>query len=172
MDVCVKCPTVCTEHFILRLVRVEDAQELFICYHDKAAVARMNDDNCDFGFYADTPEDMAATVDYWLQQYRWRSFVRFAIVNRDTGEAVGTIEGFGGEAGVLRLDIASGYEQADLLAELLTFAQDNFREYFGNRALVTKAVPAAQERRTALARLGWAYIGPYRTYADYYRIEL
>ncbi len=172
MDIYAACPTVQTEHFILRLVREEDAAALFACYHDKAAIARMNDDNCDFGFYADTPEDMAATVDYWLQHYRWRSFVRFAIVNRDTGEAVGTIEGFGGEAGVLRLDIASGYEQADLLAELLAFAAEHFREYFDNQALVTKAVPAAQERRAALERCGWTHVGDYRGYRHYYRLEL
>ncbi len=172
MDVYTSCPITHTEHFTLRLVQPEDAPALFACYHDKAAVARMNDDNCDFGFYADTPEAMAETVAYWLRHYSWRSFVRFAIVDSATNTAVGTVEGFGGEVSVLRLDIASAYEQPAFLAELLAFARASFRAYFGNQVLVTKAIPAAAERRAALEQQGWEYIGPYRTYGDYYRIEL
>ncbi len=172
MDVYAACPTNCTEHFTLRLVRESDAPDLFACYHDKAAVDRMNDDNCDFGFYADTPEQMADMIAYWLRHYAWRSFIRFAIVDRVTNAAVGTVEGFGGEVGVLRLDIASEYEQTDLLSELLNFAQQCFGAYFDNRELVTKAIPAIGERRAALAACGWTYIGEYRGYSDYYRISL
>lgn len=172
MDVYTACPMVQTEHFTLRLVREEDAPALFACYHDKAAVARMNGDNCDFGFYADTREQMAETVAYWLKHYGWCSFVRFAIVDRASDTAVGTVEGFGGEVGVLRLDIASRYEQQALLTELLAFARENFRAYFGNQAVVTKAAPGATERRRALAGCGWEHIGDYRGYPHYYRIEL
>ncbi len=172
MNIYNTCPTVQTEHFTLRLVRPEDAPDLFACYHDKAAVACMNGDNCDFGFYADTPAQMAETIAYWLRHYGWGSFVRFAIVDRAEDVAVGTIEGFGGDVGVLRLDVASEYEQPALLAELLTFAADNFRAYFGNRELVTKAIPGAEARRMALEDCGWAYIGNYRSYPHYYRVEL
>lgn len=172
MDIYTSKPEAYTANFHVRLLSMEDAPNLYFCYHDKAAVARMNADNCDFGFYAETPEDMAATVEYWLQHYRWRSFVRFAIEERYMKKVVGTIEGFCGEVGVLRLDIASDYEQAEWLAELLRFAERSFRDYFGNRELVTKAVPEATERSRVLEACGWTYIGDYRGYADYYRIAL
>ncbi len=172
MDIYTNCPTTHTEHFTLRLLRAEDAADLFLCYHDREAVARMNDDNCDAGFYADTPDAMAGTVNYWLKHYGWRDFVRFSIVERATGAVIGTVEGFGGVTGVLRLDIASAYEEADLLAELLTFAQQNFRAWFGNERLVIKAIPAADARRAALTQCGWRFLGEFRMYSDYYGIDL
>ncbi len=172
MDIYTAVPIAETPHFRLRLIVPEDAPALFACYHDQAAVALMNADNCDFGFYMDTPEQMAETVAYWLRHYAWRSFVRFAIVEKESGQAVGTIEGFGGGTGVLRLDIAAAFEQADLIAELLGFAAARFHEYFGNDELVIKAIPAAAERRQALESAGWTYIGPFRSYEHYYRIPL
>ncbi len=172
MDPYVQCPVVETPHFVLRLVRQEDSDSLLACYHDQNAVALMNDDNCDFGFYMESREKMVNTVDYWLNHYHWRSFVRFAIVDKDTCKAVGTIEGFGGEVGVLRLDIAGSYERKEYLSELLAFAKEHFREYFGNEILVTKAVPQACQRRIALEETGWEFIGAFRTYRDYYQIKL
>ncbi len=172
MDPYLECPVVKTAHFTLRLICPEDSGSLFRCYHDPQAVALMNDDNCDFGFYAETEEQMARTVAYWLDFYRQRCFIRFAIVDSAAGEAVGTIEGFGGETGVLRVDISSAYEKAAYLGELLAFARENFREYFGNESLVTKAVPAAAERRKALEQSGWEYIDTFRAYRDYYRVQL
>ncbi len=172
MDIYTKSPVAETEHFTLRLIRQEDSVNLFQCYHDKQAVALMNDDNCDFGFYTETEAQMAASLTYWLEAYEKRWFVRFAIVDRITADAVGTIEGFDGEVGVLRVDIASAYEQEAYLQELLAFARDNFRDYFGNRRLVTKAVPPAVQRRNALETGGWTYIDTFREYRDYYSISL
>lgn len=172
MDAYMECPVIRTQSFTLRLVRPEDSAALFACYHDKAAVACMNDDNCDFGFYMETPEQMAETVAYWLDFYRRRCFIRFAVVDNAAGRAVGTVEGFGGEVGVLRIDLASAYERAAYLEELLVLAQARFPALFGNRALVTKAVPQAAERRRALKVCGWEAIGTYRGYDDYYKVKL
>ncbi len=172
MDIYEICPTTELERFTIRLIREEDAPGLFTCYHDSAAIARMNDDNCDFGFYVDTPENMANTLRYWLDFYRRKCFVRFALVDKQTGKAVGTIEGFGGDVGVLRLDLASTYETAACLCELFRFAQENFKAWFGNSTLVTKAIPSAAERRKALETCGWNYIGQFRSYSDYYQIDL
>lgn len=88
-----------------------------------------------------------------------------------TGEAVGTIEGFGGETGVLRVDIARDYEKAPYLSEIFVFSEDNFHELYGNEYLVTKAVSKAEERRQALLNLEWEYIDIFRGYQDYYQIK-
>ncbi len=172
MDIYEHCPVMETPNFLLRLIRPEDSESLFGCYHDKTAVALMNADNCDFGFYMETREQMAETVTYWLKFYSWRSFVRFAIVDRETGQAVGTLEGFGGDVGVLRIDIAGKYEKADYLSELLGLAKKHFREWFGNETLMTKAVPQARERREALMASGWEFVDTFRTYRDYYQCRL
>lgn len=171
MDVYQQCPLVSTARFTFRLIQPEDCGALYRCYHDPAAVARMNDDNCDFGFYVDTPEKMRETLGYWLDFYQKRCFVRFAVIDRQAGEAAGTIEGFGGDTGVLRVDLSSAYETADALTEIFSFAVRHFRAYFGNEALVTKAVPLAQARRDALKAAGWTYIGHFRGYSDYFQIK-
>ena len=88
-----------------------------------------------------------------------------------TGEAVGTIEGFGGETGVLRVDIARAYEKTPYLSEILKLAEDNFHELFGNEYLVTKAVSKAEKRRQALINHEWEYIDTFRGYQDYYQIK-
>lgn len=172
MDAYLECPVFRTRMFTLRLIRPEDSDALFACYHDKAAVACMNDNNCDFGFYMETPEQMAETVAYWLDFYRRRCFIRFAVVDNAAGRAVGTVEGFGGEVGVLRIDLASAYERAAYLEELLVLAEAQFPALFGNRELVTKAAPRAAERRRALEGCGWEAIGMYRGYDDYYKVKL
>lgn len=171
MNVYEECPAVKTKSFTVRLIRQSDSDGLYECYHDEEAVRFMNDDNCDFGFYAESPERMAETVGYWIDFYEKQYFVRFAVVDNASGKAVGTIEGFNGETGVLRVDIASVYERTEYLSELFQLATDHFYEWFGNEVLVTKAVEDAGERRDALAGCGWEYIDVFRDYRSYYRIR-
>lgn len=172
MDIYASVPVVKTPHFTLRLLREEDAPGLFRCYSDPAAVARMNADNCDFGFLVDTPERMAETVRYWLRHYGWRSFVRFTVVETASGEAVGTVEGFRAEVGVLRIDLMDSFETAETIAELLAFAEENFRDFFGSEALVLKAPADCAARRAALETRGWSFIDFFRTFRDYFHISL
>ncbi len=172
MDIYQHCPVTETHHFLLRLICQEDSESLFDCYHDPKAVALMNDGNCDFGFYVQTRQQMAETVAYWRKHYAWHSFVRFTIADKETGSALGTIEGFGGDTGVLRLDIASRYEKAEYLSELLAFARDHFWEWFGNKILMTKAIPQAAERRKALEAADWEFVDTFRSYRDYYQCRL
>ena len=166
------CPIVTTKNFTIRLISEGDSESIFKCYNDKAAVELMNDDNCDFGFYIDSLEKMSETIGYWLGFYKKHCFIRFSIVDNATGEAVGTIEGFGGEIGVLRVDIASVYEKASYLSEIFIFAKDNFHEIFSNEYLVTKAIPNAVERRQALKNNEWEYIDKFKEYQDYYKIKV
>ena len=171
MNAYIKCPIITTKSFTLRLIEKSDSEALFSCYHDKEAVRFMNDDNCDFGFFVESQEKMLQTVRYWLDFYEKQCFIRFAIVDNSDGKAVGTMEGFCAETGVLRVDIASAYEKAPLLAELFQAAQEKFRRIFGNEYLVTKAVADAAERRQALTQGGWEYVDTFRECRNYYRIK-
>lgn len=172
MNPYLECPIITTKSFTMRLVKMSDSNSLFECYNDKSAVQFMNDDNCDFGFYVESLEKMLQTITYWLDFYEKQCFIRFAIVDKVTGKAVGTVEGFGGETGVLRVDIAGAYEKASCLSEIFHFAKENFHEIFGNEYIVTKAVPGAAERRQALICNEWEYMDTFREYKDYYRIKV
>ena len=122
-----KCPVVETENFTIRLIELSDSKDLYQCYHDKTAVALMNDDNCDFGFYTDSEEKMAETIGYWIDFYKKGYFIRFSIVDHKTNTVVGTIEGFSGETGVLRIDIKSTYETTSNILQIISFAVQNFK---------------------------------------------
>lgn len=172
MNPYVECPTIKTENFTIRLIREADSKSLFRCYNDKKAVEVMNDDNCDFGFYVDSEKKMQETVGYWIDFYQKRYFIRFSIVDNTTEEAIGTIEGFNAEIGVLRVDICNEYEKECYLSELFNFARDNFYAFFDNKYIVTKAISTALERRKALVNNSWEYIDIYRDYHDYYKIKL
>lgn len=172
MNPYIECPVITTKSFTIRLLSEEDGKSIFKCYNDKTAVELMNDDNCDFGFYVDSQEKMSETVGYWLDFYKKQYFIRFSIVDNVTGEAIGTIEGFCGETGVLRVDIASLYEKVPYLTEIFTFAKEYFHKFFGNEYVVTKAISKALERRQALQANKWEFIDTYRGYQDYYRINV
>lgn len=172
IDPYLNCPTFETDSFVLRLVEERDSDPLFECYNDKSAVALMNEDNCDFGFYVKTKRQMSETVAYWLDFYAKRGFVRFSVVDNAENKAIGTVEGFAGDTGVLRIDLCAAYEKSSYIGEILELAKKHFRALFGNHILVTKAIPQAAERRRALADGGWEYIGRYRGYGDYYETKL
>lgn len=172
MNVYMSCPVITTGNFTFRLVNLDDAPSLLSCYNDRAAVELMNDDNCDFGFYAPDFYTMRETIDFWLRLYRQKCFVRFAIVDNKSGRAIGTVEGFGGVNAVLRIDVPSDYENPEALTEIVSFAKDNFREIFGNANLYTKAIEKAETRRKVLKEMGFDYYGRYMGFEDYYKLEL
>ncbi|MDY0143573.1 MAG: hypothetical protein RBR97_16940 [Bacteroidales bacterium] len=172
MNIYEHCPEVRTKHFLLRLIKDDDYQTLFDCYHDQQAVSLMNDDNCDFGFYVETKDQLKETIKYWKYFYDQKCFVRFSIVDIITSNAISTIEGFVGDIGVLRVDLATAYEKTSYIEELLAFAKEHFYDYFGNDNIVTKAIDKASERREALVNQGFKYIGDYRGYQDYYHIRI
>ncbi len=171
MDAYLQCPVFFTKSFTLRLVEKADANTLFRCYNDRRAVTLMNDDNCDFGFFAESVERMQQIIDYWLDFYAKRGFIRFSILDNASGEAVGTLEGFEGQTGILRIDLASDFEKAEYVRELLEFALGHFRGLFGNEFVATKAAANAAERRAALRQCRWEYFGEYRGFPDYFRAK-
>ena len=157
-----------TEHFLLRQVKREDAPELLLCYSDPAAVALMNDDNCVGGFLFQTLEEMEQAIHFWNNDTF--EYARPAVIDKATGEAVGTLEIFGGETGVLRVDLRTDYETPPVLRELYALAKESFMKDFPMGSMVTKAPKAAAGRRQVLLDLGFAGPEDFRGYHDYYRL--
>ena len=107
----------------------------------------------------------------WLDAYKNRHFIRYSIIDRQNNKAVGTIEIFGGERGgarteygILRIDVRSGYENEQSLDELLKVA-DLFFYDVNTDKFVTKAIPEAAQRISALTRNGYV---PYQTKYEHY----
>ncbi len=109
---------------------------------------------------------------------------RWSIIDKATGEAVGTIEEFHRAAddyftncGLLRLDLRSDYETAaDIKSILALIVRPSF-DLFGCAMVATKAVPSAVERVAALTSLGFTardeklkgFDGA--LYGDYYALD-
>jgi len=157
------CPVYETEHFTLRLVADADADDLFACYSDPKAWDIFNADRCTSDFRYTTKEQMAQCLRDWLYCYEHGYFIRFAVVDKAAGKAVGTVEMFddssfidGKSGGVLRIDLASPYETTGCIAELLATANEHFFALFNVEIMLTKVIPAATERRAALPATGYA----------------
>ena len=111
MKVYEQCPQLESERFFLRLVEEKDGSDLLDVYGDKNALPFFNSDNCHGdNFYYPTEEKMLNAIRFWLSSYRERWFIRWAIVDKATRKAIGTIEMFHRESddafnhsGVLRL---------------------------------------------------------------------
>lgn len=149
MSVYENCPAYQTERFRLRLVRMEDAEALLPCYSDPAAVANMNADCCTSDFYYTTLEQMRDCIGFWLESYLRGDFVRFAV--EDGGDAVGTVELFGDEYGVLRIDLPTRYEDEQTMRELIRLAMKEMVPDFPMGRLCIKAGHAPARKAAALS---------------------
>jgi RimJ/RimL family protein N-acetyltransferase len=79
-DVYTKCPTFENEKYLLRYVTKDDSKDLLEVYSDKNALPFFNSDNCHGdNFYYSTREKMDAAIDFWLNSYRDKWFVRWTI---------------------------------------------------------------------------------------------
>jgi len=163
MNVYECCPTLHNDDYLLRLVEQEDCADLLRVYSDEKAVPLFNSDNChgdDFSYR--THERMAQAIDFWIFSYQNRYFVRWSIIDRRTREAVGTIELFAREmedgpedTALLRLDLRSDYERADVIESILDIILEPACDLFGCASVTTKAIPQAVVRRHALCNMGF-----------------
>lgn len=156
-------PKFAGENFLLRGVVAEDAEDLLKVYSDKKAVPYFNGDNCHGDdFYYFTLERMMEAIKFWLWSYDNGYFVRWAIIDKKTFVAVGTIELFHYDdeveaydnSGILRLDLRSDYEKESVIYEILSLIMPSVLDYFGDK-IVTKVKSFAKERLAAVSRLGF-----------------
>ncbi|MDE7295929.1 MAG: GNAT family N-acetyltransferase [Clostridia bacterium] len=163
MNVYESCPVFENETYLLRLVEDRDVDDLLKVYSDEKAVPFFNGDNCHGDdFHYTTRERMQQAVAFWKEAYQNGWFVRWVIVDKRTGEAIGTIENFHRDAddffancALLRLDLRSDYETADEIVSILSPALVPSFQIFGCDKIASKAIPAATERRKAFERLGF-----------------
>lgn len=168
MDVYKECPVLENDIYKIRLIEEKDSEDLLKVYSDKNSLPFFNSDNCNgSNFYCSTQEHMDALIKYWLMEYhKLKGFVRFSIIDKQIGEVIGTIEMFKrysedsyNKCGVLRLDVRSDYEQADLLHGIIELFIDQFYEWFECSVIITKAQLYAVERIKALEEMKFAKAG-------------
>lgn len=153
-----KCPMLETEHFVLRLVTMDDADDLLQCYSDPKSQEIFDASACTSDFRYQTIEEMQACIRFWLLNYKNRGFIRFTIIDKASGLGIGAMEMFGATGnlagserwGVLRIDLASPYETKAYLNELLALSNTAYYSLMGVNRVVTKAIPTATERINAL----------------------
>lgn len=187
-DVYKEFPILENENFLLRAIDKDaDTQALLRVYSDTKAVALFNSDNCNGDtFYYETLERMQQAVDFWLFSYEQGYFVRWAVVDKQSTEPIGTIEAFRrgskndlnpdafNQYAILRLDLRSDWEKKDKIICILGLIVPQLPELFGCIGVATKAIPQAEERRAALEIAGFhptnnQMIGNDKNaYGDYY----
>lgn len=189
-----ECPIYENENYLLRLVEASDASDLLLVYSDEKAVPYFNSDNCNGDdFHYTTLERMQSAIEFWLWAYQDKGFVRWAVIDRKAGQAIGTIELFkrGGNdqeqdlqnkprdyfnnCGLLRLDLRSDYERTESIEDILSLIVPSAFELFACQMVATKIPPYAVLRKAAAERLGFAaseekLIGgdDHKVYSDYY----
>lgn len=157
-------PTLQTPSYFIRPVADQDLNDLLEVYSDKNALPFFNSDNCDGDiFYYNTKKKMQDAMDFWKYSYDNGWFARLSIEEKATKKVIGTIElclrisddAFH-NAGILRLDVGSAYEQEQPLYELLSAIVPSAYELLSCNQIITKAPEYAVERIAALEKCGFA----------------
>ena len=157
------CPVYENDAFILRLVETSDAPDLLLVYSDEKAVPFFNSDNCNGDdFHYTSLARVKEAILFWIQAYECRAFVRWAVIDKNTRQAIGTIELFNRRSedyfdncGLLRLDLRSDYEYTAAISEILSLIIPEACALFDCRMLATKLPPFASERKAALESFGF-----------------
>ena len=163
IDVYEQIPVMGSDKFLLReIIEDTDAEDLLKVYSDKAAVPLFNSDNCVNDFYFVSLKEMRDTIAFWKREYQNRYYVRWAIIDKNANQAIGTIELFNRKAkdyfnncGLLRLDLRSDYEKQDIIEDILGIIIPETKEMFACERIATKAIPIAKERIRALEHMGF-----------------
>ncbi len=177
-----KCPILESEKYILRLVKVTDADDLLEVYSDKEAVPIFNSDNCNGDdFYYTSLERMQKAIEFWLWEYDRKAYVRWAIIDKEAKKGVGTIELFNRKAtdyfnncGLLRLDLRSDYEKEKIILEIVSLLIPSAFEIFDCQMIATKVPAVASTRKKALESIGFrgskeVLVGGHgKVYGDYF----
>lgn len=157
-----KCPEFDTEHFHLRQVCMEDAEEL-LCYYGDLSKWMFYGNSWSNGIFTSshpTLEEMQKCITSWLDEYKNKFYIRFSVIDKAVGKPVGTIEVFDNldrakRGAALHIDLSAPYETRAYLAELLTLADSELFPLFGFKYLIVRALPNAAERLAALRSAGY-----------------
>lgn len=167
-------PTYETKRFTLRLVTHTDAADLLECYRNPTPSTVYNSDNCSYGYGMQNEDEIHSAIERWLEEYRERCFIRYAVIDRETSKAVGTVEVFPGFKpenmplhGVLRIDLRRECETTSCLTELMSLTDTLFAP-FDCAKIVTRVSPMAPERVLAAKNCGFV---PYPGFRDGYYVK-
>ncbi len=152
-----KCPEFDTEHFHLRQVREEDAEDLLCFYGDLSGWMFYGNDwsNGIFSSEHPTVEEMRNCIKSWLDVYKDKFYIRMSVIDKASGKPIGTVEIFDNldrakRGAALHIDLSGSHETRERIAELLTLADNEFFSLFGFKYLIVHAAPNAAERIKAL----------------------
>ncbi|MBE5914355.1 MAG: N-acetyltransferase [Pseudobutyrivibrio ruminis] len=162
-DVYEKCPNIETDKVLLRPACKEDSVQLLKIYSDKNALPFFNSDNCHGdNFYYPTKERMDSAIDFWLDSYQKKWFVRWVIVEKISSNIIGSVELFHRCAdddfngvGVLRIDLGSDYEKSSLIKNVLDAIVPPAYEMFECEEIISKVPIYAVERIEAFSDYGF-----------------
>jgi len=166
-----QCPTYETESFFLRLVKLDDAKDLLVCYSDKDNVKKFNADFCTSDFYYSTLKEMENCIKFWLEEYQKQYYVRFSVILKCNNKAIGTVEIFGGEAGVLRIDLSTEYNTEKSFTEIINLTIEQFVDDFSIKSVKIKTsnIP---EKINCIEALGFSHSETYRTEFGYHEYNI
>ena len=161
-DIYEEVPQFENEHYLFRFVKESDANDLLEVYSDKNALPFFNSDNCHGdNFYYPTIERINEAIRIRSYQTKW--FVRWAIVEKQSKKAVGTVELFHRDANdyfnntaLLRLDLKSSLEKAEVIEEVSGIILPPACKLFNAEKIATKVPLYAIERMAAFKKLGFA----------------
>lgn len=157
-------PEIESSSILLRQIKDEDLLDLLKIYSDKEAVKFFNSDNCHGDdFFYQTTERMRQALDFWNYSYKNRYFIRWAVVDKTSGEVIGTIEQFHRDSAedpftncsLLRLDLRSDYEKEETIKNTLSAIIFESFDLFNCEMIATKSFNGGFERRKALLSLGF-----------------
>ena len=151
------CPEFDTEHFHLRQVCEDDAEDLLCFYGDLSKWMFYGNTWCNGIFSSERPtvEEMRNCIRSWLDEYRNKFFIRLSVIDKMTGKPIGTAEIFDNldkakRGAALHIDLSAPYETQGYITELLTLADNELFSLFGFKYLIVWATPEATERVAAL----------------------
>ena len=162
-NVYLECPVLENESYLLRFATKEDSTDLLELYSDKNSLPFFNSDNCHGdNFYYPTKEKMEDAIDFWLDSYEKKWFVRWSIIDKSKNKAIGSVELFHriadddfNDAGVLRMDLRSDYEISDVIYDILDIIVPPAYELFECNEIISKVPLYAVERELAFSKYGF-----------------
>jgi hypothetical protein len=106
---------------------------------------------------------MKEAIDFWIMSYKNGWFTRLSIIDKKEQTVIGTVElclrvseDEFNNMGILRVDVRSDYEKAEILYEIFAIVSNFLSQNFPNQNIITKVPLYAVERIKAVTRDGFS----------------